>query len=313
MTKSWAGLLMLLVGLECAPASASAILEDNFEGVSVLLPGDVKPVLYPDPKNWAFTFWPGIVWPDSYGNGTNWLDGPNAESQTYVTPFLTSIKGQQIAFDLRYNPFSIKQDGLHIKASLLSAEQQKAYQVGGPRRFGSGILLSRKSFTYGIVRVVAKLPAAQGSWPALWLLPETRKWPPEIDILEAMAWGSHSSQIHIGYVVSEEEGKGVSQWHEVGVNPSISFHEYGLVWTAETLTYLFDGRMIWQYPTPASLNQPMYLIINFAVGGTWPYNELGISPIDSRDLERLARGASAIAADYPSEMIVRSVLVQGVP
>jgi beta-glucanase (GH16 family) len=275
----------------------------------VLMPGDAKPMLYPDPKKWAFTFWPGMEWPDSYGDGTNWLEG-NAESQTYVTPFLTSIKGRNIPLGLRYNPFSIAQDGLHIKASLLRPEQQDVYQIGGHRRFGSGLLLSRFTFKYGTVRVVAKLPAARGSWPAFWLLPEAHKWPPEIDIVEAMAWGPHSKQVHIGFVAPKEDGKGADKWEDSGVNLSHGFHEYAVDWTSETLTYLFDGKVMGQYPTPASFNAPMYIIINLAVGGTWPYNELGILPIDGKKPERLERGASAIEQDYPSEMIVKSVLVE---
>jgi hypothetical protein len=285
-----------------------AIIEDNFQGVDIRMPDGSKK-LYPDSSRWAFTFWPGIKWPDSYGNGTNWLAGNNAECQTYVTPFISKVKGSPVPVNLRYDPFTIRPDGLHIKASLLSAAQQSAYQVGEYRRFGSGMLLSRTSFTFGNVRMVAKLPSARGSWADLWLLPESHQWPPEIDIFESMPWGKHQQQLHFGVVVPKGAPAGLGKWTDLGVDPSAGFHEYGLDWTPETLTGLFDGKVLWQQPTPSFLQQNMYLIINFAVGGKWPFNELNVQPIDSISPDRLSAGADLIQADYPAEMIIRSVKV----
>ncbi len=284
-----------------------AIIEDDFHGVEITMPAGKK--RYPDPSKWAFTFWPGTKWPDSYGDGTNWLAG-NAECQAYVTPLLTKVKGKPIPADLRYDPFSIQSDGLHIKASLLSAEQQSAYQVGGYRRFGSGMLLSRTSFTFGHISMVAKLPSARGSWADLWLLPESHQWPPEIDVFESMPWGKHQQQLHFGALVPKGTTGGVlGKWADLGANPSVGFHQYDLNWTPETLTASFDGDVYWEQATPPSLQQNMYLIINFAVGGKWPFNELNVQPIDSIAPERLSAGADLIQSDYPAEMIVKSVRV----
>jgi len=289
-------------------AAPADIIEDNFQGVDMTMPDGSKK-LYPDSSRWAFTFWPGIKWPDSYGNGTNWLAGNNAECQTYVTPFISKVKGSPVPVNLRYDPFSIQPDGLHIKASLLSAAQQSAYQVGEYRRFGSGMLLSRTSFTFGNIRMVAKLPSARGSWADLWLLPESHQWPPEIDIFESMPWGKHQQQLHFGVVVPKGAAAGLGKWTDLGVDPSAGFHEYGLNWTPEALTGLFDGKTLWQQPTPSFLQQNMYLIINFAVGGKWPFNELNVQPIDSISPDRLSAGADLIQSDYPAEMIIRSVKV----
>ncbi len=294
-------------GDRSSSAAASDIIEDNFQGVDVTMPDGSKK-LYPDPSRWAFTFWPGTKWPDSYGDGTNWLAG-NAECQTYVTPFISKVKGSPVPANLRYDPFSIRSDGLHVKASLLSAAQQSAYQVGGFRRFGSGMLLSRTSFTFGNIRMVAKLPSARGSWPGLWLLPQSHQWPPEIDIFESMPWGKHQQQLHFGVLVPKGAARGFGKWTDLGADPSAGSHEYGLNWTPETLTGLFDGKVLWQQPTPSSLQQNMYLIIQFAVGGKWPFNELNVQPIDSVSPDRLSAGADLIQADYPDEMIIKSVKV----
>src|ERR1700729_1058613 len=87
-------------------AKSSAIIEDDFRGVEITMPDGSKK-LYPDSSRWAFTFWPGTKWPDSYGDGTNWLAG-NSECQTFVTPFITKVKGAPIPVELRYDPFSIQ-------------------------------------------------------------------------------------------------------------------------------------------------------------------------------------------------------------
>jgi hypothetical protein len=291
-------------------ASAVSIIEDGFRGVETTMPDGSKK-LYPDTGTWAFTFWPGTKWPDSYGDGTNWLAG-NAECQTYVTPFIGKVKGSPIPMNLRYDPFSIQGDGLHIKASLLNEAQQSAYQIGGYRRFGSGMLLSRTSFTFGNMRIVAKLPSARGSWPALWLLPESHQWPPEIDIFETMPWGKHQQQIHYGVLLPKGVSGHFSGWMDIGIDPSAGFHEYGLDWTPETMTGLLDGRVLWQQPTAATLQQNMYLIINLAVGGKWPYNELNVKPTDSVAPERMAAGSDLIQGDYPADMIIKSVKVTAI-
>jgi hypothetical protein len=307
-TATGAGAILLSAsGDRAAAMGAADIIDDDFKGVEITMPGGGKK-LYPDISRWAFTFWPGAKWPDSYGDGTNWLGG-NAECQTYVTPLIERVKGSPIPMELRYDPFSIQTNGLHIKAALLSAAQQSAYQVGGFRRFGSGMLLSRASFTFGNIRVMAKLPSARGSWPGLWLLPESHQWPPEIDIVEAMPWGKHQEQIHYGVLVPKGAEGHFGQWMNIDIDPSTGFHEYGLDWTPETMTGLLDGRMLWQHPTPSSLQQNMYLIVNLAVGGKWPFNELNVQPIDGVSPERLSAGSDLIQGDYPADMIIKSVKV----
>ena len=68
----------------------------------------------------------------------------------------------------------------------------------------------------------------------------------------------------------------------------------------------FDGRQIWQTATPAALQTPMYLLVTYAVGGKWPFNELGIQPTDSMDPARLG---NLIEHDYPADMVIRSITV----
>lgn len=287
----------------------NVIFEDTFSAEPRRLPnGDVRP--YPDPSKWSFTFWPGQRWRDSYGAGTNWLDA-NAESQVYLSRMLTTVRNRSVNAEDLYDPFTVTDDGLRITAAVLSVKQQEIYQVGGHRRFGSGMLLSKFFFKNGSVRIIAKFPTARGSWPALWLLPQSNKWPPEIDIAEGMSWGKRSRQVHAGVIAPTSDGKtNPPKWIEVPSSPADGFHEYGLDWDETTIRLLFDGRVITEEPTPPSLKtESMYLVINLAVGGKWPYNELGIEPTDSVDEKRLENGAATIERDYPADMIIRSVRI----
>ena len=288
---------------------AETIFEDKFAGLNVTFPSGATK-RYPDPSKWTFTFLPGTKWPDSYGDGINWLNG-NDECQTYVTPFLTQIKGVFIPRDLRYDPFTIKKDGLHIRAQLLSEEQRQAYQTEASyRRFGSGMLRSRESFLYGKIRLVAKLPKARGSWPAFWMLPASFEWPPEIDIFEGMAWGKHAKEFHAGIIPKNTEGKPEGAWYNVGTDLSEDFHEYKLDWTPYAIAGFFDGKQIWYSKTPNSMKKPMYILINLAIGGKWVCNELGILPIDSRKPKRLKEANEIISDQYPSDLIIKSVIVE---
>ena len=51
---------------------------------------------------------------------------------------------------------------------------------------------------------------------------------------------------------------------------SEEFHSYGVKWTDKEITWYFDGRRVATTPTPTDMHKPMYLLVNLAVGGTWP-------------------------------------------
>ncbi|HVJ55903.1 MAG TPA: glycoside hydrolase family 16 protein [Aliidongia sp.] len=292
-------------GLVANRPAAALSFEDHFAGVQTTMP-DGSTKLYPDQNNWGFTFWPGVQSPNSYGDGTNWLAG-NGDSESYLTPFMPVAKPLPAA--QRYDPFTIQPDGLHIRASVLSPEQQSVYKVTSFHRFGSGMLISKFSFQYGTVTMVAKLPKAKGSWPALWMLPTSHAWPPELDIFEAMPWAPHAQQIHSGVILPTGVSGGFGDWYNVGTDLIDNFHTYSLTWAANTMSMRFDGTVIWTKPTPPALQTPMYLLVTYAVGGKWPYNELQVQPIDSTAKARLGVGSNLIQGDYPADMVIKSIKV----
>lgn len=76
----------------------------------------------------------------------------------------------------------------------------------------------KKTITHGKVEIKAKLQAAQGAWPAFWMLPNTGTWPNggEIDIMERLNHDSIAYQTvhsYYTYVLKEENNPQIGRAH----------------------------------------------------------------------------------------------------
>src|SRR6185437_10987877 len=62
-------------------------------------------------------------------------------------------------------------------------------------------------------------------------------------------------------------------------NMSAGFHTYGASWRPDMIRFYFDGREIFETPTPADMRSPMYMVANLAVGSNspWPGPADGVS------------------------------------
>lgn len=124
--------------------------------------------------------------------------------------------------------------------------------------------------TYGYFEIRAKIPKGQGLWPAFWLLPSTLKPLPEIDIMEVLGHEPNRLYLHYHHL----DRNGVKQSAGRGVRTrdlSQGWHVYGVDWSPEHIIWYLDGREVFRYTRRASIpDEPMYIIINLAVGGEWP-------------------------------------------
>lgn len=167
------------------------------------------------------------------------------------------------------------------------------------------------AFKYGRVEVVAKLPAGDWFWPAIWLLPSSAPygtWPSsgEIDIMESRgnARGypgggreAFGSTLHYGPDYTQDAYLTAHAEYTMPTGDlSQDFHTYGLYWNESTLMTYIDstpvlsldltGQSFWQRggwanstrdnpwlgrSNAAPFDQRFYLIINLAVGGTNGY------------------------------------------
>lgn len=155
--------------------------------------------------------------------------------------------------------------GVKVSHGVLDLVATKKASHGYP--YTSGMVSSYKSFTftYGYVKIEAKLPGGTGTWPALWLLPTSKNWPPEIDIMENHGEAHQiSTTLHwatpIGPRQDAEDTSTVS-------NLTTGYHTYALRWTKSTLTWYLDGKVIHTYTGPNVPDEPMYFLANMAIDG----------------------------------------------
>lgn len=148
---------------------------------------------------------------------------------------------------------------------------------------------------YGRFEIRAKLPVGQGIWPAHWLYPQNRNWELEYTMLKAVRNGDESlipeyrpwySEIDIMEFLGHEPKilygtlhyysfDGVKQTSSGSWNSSADlskdFHTYALEWEPDSIRWYIDNQM-YHSSVDGIPHTPHYLIINTAIGGSWPGN-----------------------------------------
>lgn len=150
----------------------------------------------------------------------------------------------------------------------------------------SARLTTRDRFTttYGRVEARLKVPGACGTWPAFWMLGADIGqvgWPAcgEIDVMEHV--GADPTRCHgtlHGPGYSGLDG-GIGGVIDAGANLSDDFHSYAVSWDDSGITWLLDDREHHRLtpsdvPGPWPFDHPFYLLINLAIGGDWPGNDV---------------------------------------
>jgi beta-glucanase (GH16 family) len=125
--------------------------------------------------------------------------------------------------------------------------------------------------TYGYYETRMKFQKGQGIWPAFWLLPVDKEWPPEIDAMEFI--GSKPSQI-LQTVHWQAAGTPQKSVAVISDEPDYStgWHTYGVDWEPDHIDWYVDGKKTRSYTGPNIPNTPMEVIVNLAVGGLLPGN-----------------------------------------
>lgn len=126
------------------------------------------------------------------------------------------------------------------------------------------------SFQYGTVEVRAKFPEGKGLWPAIWLLPIKHESRPEIDILEVLGHETELARFHVHYLNEHGEKESLGETAQVS-DLSIGWQTIVLDWQPDRITWSLNGEELWRVTNPQAIPQePMYLILNLAVGGNYP-------------------------------------------
>ena len=170
------------------------------------------------------------------------------------------IKGEELE---EYVPQGVTLSGgvLHLTAAPKPNDLKHPYTSGMLATWGK-LNLTRGT----VVEARVRTPTGPGLWPAIWLHASSGKWPPEIDILEVRG---HEPAI---WLLS-------AHWAEKGAHQSIGFrpkndayasdfHTVTMQWDSTQIVWFIDGVRQGLVTEPERIpNEPMYLIVNFAIGG----------------------------------------------
>ncbi len=182
-------------------------------------------------------------------------------------------------------PENIRQEN---GALVITAEKGTYTGADGiTRDYTSGRMSTATLFTqkYGKFEARIKIPRSQGMWPAFWLLGDDHNslgWPDcgEIDIMENV--GKEPGTVH-----GSLHGPGYSGNNPLTASYTLpngqafadDFHVFTVEWEPNAIRFYVDGNL-YETKTPADLpsgtrwvfDHPFYLILNLAVGGSWPGN-----------------------------------------
>ena len=232
--------------------------------VSLVLIGTVK-------CNWQ------LVWSDEF-NG-NHLDENNWKYHTGVHK-----RNHELEFYTSHRHENVRVENGHLVIEARPEEYQGS-------NFTSGRLDGKKAWTYGKFEARAKLPSGHNLWPAIWMMPRDSKYgiwaaSGEIDIMELRGDKPHEimGTIHYGgsWPNNIYHGSGERYYQQ---DFSQDYHTFALEWEQKEIRWYVDGkhyhaenidRNMWSKrgKNPYNKNgepfdQPFYLTLNVAVGGTF--------------------------------------------
>lgn len=139
---------------------------------------------------------------------------------------------------------------------------------------------------YGKIEVRAKLPEGKGTWPAIWMLPETirtneEEWPlcGEIDIMEHV--GKDQNMVHVSLhseLYNHIKNTQVTHFERLA-DVFNDFHLYGIEWDTNSIKFYIDNKLFYEAIKGENgkvdsnegwpFEKPYYLILNLAIGGNW--------------------------------------------
>ncbi len=137
----------------------------------------------------------------------------------------------------------------------------------GSLSYTSGLVTSEglHEFQYGYVESRMQIPKGKGMWPAFWMLPASHDdGAGEIDVMEVV--GDEPWMFHMNYHVDGPYDDAEST--DVGFDLSAAFHTFAVDWQKDSITWYLDGKPM--HRAANHTHEPLYVILNLAVGGDWP-------------------------------------------
>ena len=224
---------------------------------------------------WVPHYAGGAAWPEAqyWGGAGSQLKRQtkyNGEQQIYVDPRYRGLAPRPLGLD----PFRIRSGVLSIVASRTPPELQ-APLFDNP--YISGILTTQASFAqkYGYFEIRAKIPVGTGVWPAFWMLANDGGWPPEIDVMEGRGQRPGDLVMTTHWRIPATQKIVSCGFDYLLPDASVAFHDFGVLWMEDRLIYFIDRKPVSDVKAPVGFDDPMYMIVNLAMGSKW-FDGVGI-------------------------------------
>ncbi len=193
--------------------------------------------------------------------GTRW---------TAHTPYGGDFGDAQFTDPTPTFPFTVENGILRIEARKDADGKWRSGLLSSLTPQGLGF-----SQKYGYFEIRAKLPDGPGVWPAFWLLGIDRSdRVPEIDVFEYYGHATH--RFHSVLHVWTKNGKPEGREQITAVAPRMlveDFNTFGVDVTAEWTTFYLNGMQIWRTKSEREFSQPLYVLLNLALGSGWPIDQ----------------------------------------
>jgi beta-glucanase (GH16 family) len=246
-----------------------------------------------------------LVWSDEFANSTDAIAQPNPATWTYDTGaggWGNDELEDYCGWNSSASPCSSANPNVYVGTDgylHIVAEQPSSGVYTSARIKTEGLF----SFQYGRIEFRAEVPEAQGFWPANWLLGSsiaTLDWPAcgEMDVLERVnAAGTPDWNMGSIHGTGFTGGNLGTQFDfPSGQSAGTAFHTYGMIWSKGSVAYYVDDpSQPYVTYTPSSIgglsgsvwpfdSGPSFLILNLAVGGSWPGSPGASTPFPSQML-----------------------------
>jgi beta-glucanase (GH16 family) len=218
------------------PSASRVVLDDEFDGTAL------------DSKLWNTCHW----WDDE-----GCTISSNDELEWY-RPEQVTVRDGVLRLTAERHPYDASDGRTYgFRSGMVTT---------GPPSEDAG---AKVAITYGTVEARVRIPAGRGLWPAVWLLPANRESRPEIDLLEAI--GQQPGEVILHLHPADRDADSPSRRVPLsGADLAAGWHTVGMSWSPGRLVYLLDGRAVWTLTGDQVPSQPMYLVLNLAVGGAYP-------------------------------------------
>ncbi|HYF69657.1 MAG TPA: glycoside hydrolase family 16 protein [Ohtaekwangia sp.] len=172
------------------------------------------------------------------------------------------------------------QKNVRVKDGVLIIEAHKQEMKESSYTSARIKTVAPNSWKYGYIEIRAKLPEGRGTWPALWMLPDSLVyggWPTsgEIDIMEHVGYdpGVVHGTVHT-LDFNHIKGTQIGKQRKVE-NFQTEFHTYAVNWTADEIEFYIDGEHYHTFKNNGNglsawpFDHHFHVVINIAVGGGW--------------------------------------------